>query len=219
MFQKHNNDIVIKRFGDTAFSSEDVHRLVDEAWQRWFDAGLDSVWFHTSEERFARTMKSRVVFVAVDSETGELLGCHFLRPDRQRHCLFGSYLAVAPKAQGRGIATRLLEHEATLAAEHGYTYVQESTATTATWSIRWHQKNGYRIIGYQRRPQDNHPLYVFRRQLLPPSLRRPLYSFYSLPLFCRLHFFISYIATRLFKDSRGHLNWLGRMAKRVFGRR
>jgi hypothetical protein len=21
---------------------------VDEAWQRWFDAGLDSVWFHSS---------------------------------------------------------------------------------------------------------------------------------------------------------------------------
>ena len=97
-FMKQSNDIVIKRFSDTAFTSEDVHLLVDEAWQRWFDAGLDSVWFHTSEERFARTMKSRAVFVAVDSETGELLGSHFLRLDRHRHCLFGSFLAVAPKA-------------------------------------------------------------------------------------------------------------------------
>ena len=144
---KHNNDIVIKRFSDTAFTSKDVHRLVDEAWQKWFDAGLDSEFFHVSEERFERTLKSRVVFVAVDSEMGELLGCHFLRPDGRRHCLFGSYLAVAPKAQGRGIATRLLEHEADLAVEHGYTHIQESTATTATWSIRWHLKNGYRIIG------------------------------------------------------------------------
>ena len=109
MFLKHSNDIIIKRFSDTAFSSLDVHRLVDEAWQRWFDAGLDSEFFHVSEERFERTVKGRVVFVAVDSESGELLGCHFLRPDRRRHCLFGSYLAVAPKAQGRGIATRLFK--------------------------------------------------------------------------------------------------------------
>lgn len=56
-------------------------------------------------------MKSKVVFVAVDSESGELLGCHFLRPDRRRHCLFGSYLAVALKAQGRGIATRLFKDD------------------------------------------------------------------------------------------------------------
>jgi hypothetical protein len=48
LLMKHSNDIVIKRFSDTAFSSEDVHPLVDEAWQRWFDAGLDSVWFHSS---------------------------------------------------------------------------------------------------------------------------------------------------------------------------
>ena len=54
---KQSNDIVIKRFSDTAFTSEDVHRLVDEAWQRWFDAGLDSVWFHSSEVQFTRTIK------------------------------------------------------------------------------------------------------------------------------------------------------------------
>jgi hypothetical protein len=93
-----------------------------------------------------------------------------------------------------------------------------STATTAIWSIRWHLKNGYRIIGYQRRPQDNHPLYVFRRQLLPPSICRPVYSLYSLTPFCRLRLAATYIATRLFKDGRGNLNWLGRMAKRVVGR-
>jgi len=75
------------------------------------------------------------------------------------------------------------------------------------------QKNGYRIIGYQRRPQDNHPLYVFRRQLLPPSLSRPVYSLYSLAPFCRFRYLATYIATRLCKDSRGRQNWLGRMMK------
>ena len=73
-------------------------------------------------------------------------------------------------------------------------------------------------FGYQRRPQDNHPLYVFRRQLLPPSVSRPVYSLYSLTVFCRLRFAATYIATRLFKDSRGNLNWLGRTVKRMVRR-
>ena len=43
MFFKHSNDIVIKRFSDTVFTSEDVHRLVDEAWQRWFVPSTPSI--------------------------------------------------------------------------------------------------------------------------------------------------------------------------------
>ena len=210
------SNIDIKRFNDTAFTPEDVQRLVDEAWQRWFDARLDSVWFHPTEEQFARTVNSRMVYVAVDGQTGELLGCHMLKPNRKRHRVSGSFLAVAPKAQGRGIATRLLEAEAAVAVKNGYTHMQGATATTATWSIRWHLRNGYRIIGYQRRPQDNHPLYVFRKQLVPPSIHHLRYSLYSSALFCRLRFIVSYIVTRLTKDSNGNLNVLGRIGKNCF---
>ena len=213
-----DNNIIISRFDKTDLSTEDVHRLVDDAWQRWFEAGLDSVWFHPTEEQFARTVNGRIVYVAVDSETGELLGCHMLKPDCHRHRISGSFLAVAPKAQGRGIASRLLEAEAAIAIKNGYTHMQESTATTATWSIRWHLRNGYRIIGYQRRPQDNHPLYVFRKQLVPSSIRHLRYSFYSSALFCCLRFFASYAVTRLTKDSNGNLNLIGRIGKRILSR-
>ena len=211
-----DNNIIIIRFDKTDLSIENVHRLVNDAWQRWFEARLDSVWFHPTEEQFARTVNSRMVYVAVDSETGELLGCHMLKPDRHRHRVSGSFLAVAPKAQGRGIATRLLEAEAAIAVKNGYTHMQGATATTATWSINWHLRNGYRIIGYQRRPQDNHPLYVFRKQLIPPSIHHLRYSLYSSTLFCRLRFIVSYIVTRLTKDSNGNLNVLGRIGKNCF---
>ena len=210
-----DRNIIIIRFDETDISTEDVHHLVDEAWQRWYDAGLDSVWFHLTEEQFARTVNNRVVYVAIDCQTGELLGCHMLKPDRKRCCVSGSFLAVAPKAQGRGIATHLLETEAAIAVNAGYTHMQESTATTATWSIRWHLRNGYRIIGYQRRPQDNHPLYVFRKQLVPPSIHHLRYSLYSSALFCRLRFIASYIVTRLTKGSSGNLNLIGRIGKRI----
>ena len=71
-------DIIIDRFDKTDFTTADVHHLVDETWQRWFEAGLDSVWFHLTEEQFARTVNGRMVYVAVDSETGVLLGCHMV---------------------------------------------------------------------------------------------------------------------------------------------
>ena len=210
-----DRNIIIIRFDETDISTEDVHHLVDEAWQRWYDAGLDSVWFHLTEEQFARTVNGRMVYVAVDGQTGELLGCHMLKPDRKRRRVSGSFLAVAPKAQGRGIASRLLEAEAAIAVKNGYTHMQGATATTATWSIRWHLRNGYRIIGYQRRPQDNHPLYVFRKQLVPPSIHHLRYSLYSSALFCRLRFIASYIVTRLTKGSSGNLNLIGRIGKRI----
>ena len=213
-----NGNITISTLDKTNFSSKEIHRLVDDAWQRWFDAGLDSVWFHPTEEQFARTVNSRVVYVAFDSQTGELLGCHMLKPDRKRRRVSGSFLAVVPKAQGRGIATRLLEAEAAVAVKNGYTHMQGATATTATWSIRWHLRNGYRIIGYQRRPQDNHPLYVFRKQLIPPSIHHIRYSLYSSTLFCRLRFIASYVVTRLTKDSNGNLNLIGRIGKRILSR-
>ena len=206
--------IIISRLDKTNFTIKDVHRLVDEAWQRWFEAGLDSILFHLTDEQFAHTMNRRVVFVALDGLTGELLGCHMLKLDR--NCVSGSSLAVAPRAQGRGVATRLLEAEAEIAIRAGYTHMIGATATTATWSVRWHLKNGYRIIGFNRQPQDNHPLYVFRKQLVPSSIHRIRYSLYSSGLFCSLCYMISYTITFVMKDSDGNLNLCGRIGKIIF---
>ena len=44
------------------------------------------------------------------------------------------------------------------------------------------------------------------------------YSLYSNALFCRLRFIASYVVTRLMKDSKGNLNLIGRIGKRILSR-
>ena len=202
-----NHDIIITTLGNTNFTVENVHSLVSEAWQQWFEAGLESVASHLTEERFATVVKRSDVFVALDKNTGELSGCHFLRADRKRNCIIGSFLAVSPKAQGHGIATALLAEEIARAIKAGYAYMQGSTAPQAVWSVRWHLKNGYRIIGYSRSPERNHPLYVFRRQLTPSVF----WSGPLAPITAKLRFMATYLATVICKDQQGHLNPIGRL--------
>ena len=212
------SEIVVKTRKEAGIPLVAVYEMMMASYEQLTKAGIETPLLHWSLEDFQRAVSRAVVFVALDAETGELLGTHSFTANRRKGYMHGFCLAIAPEAKRRGVASRMLEVEAERIRKAGYQYLRGTTPVVSTWSIHWHLKNGYRIIGYQRRPQDNHPLYVFRRQLLPPSLSRPLYSFYSLPLFCRLCFAAVYIATWLFKDNRGNLNWLGRLAKRMVGK-
>ena len=212
------SEIVVKTRKEAGIPLEAVYDMMMASYEQLREAGIETPLLHWSLEDFLRAVCRTVVFVALDAETGELLGTHSFTANRYKGYMHGFCLAIAPDAKRRGVASRMLEVETERIRRAGYQYLRGTTPVVSTWSIRWHLKNGYRIIGYQRRPQDNHPLYVFRRQLVPTSPRRPLYSLYSLPLFCRIRFAATYIATRLFKDGRGNLNWLGRMAKRMVGK-
>ena len=140
-------------------------------------------------------------------------------PYKRKGYLFGGLLAVSPSAQRQGIATRMLEEESRRARMNGYRYLKGTTAVKAVWSVRWHLKNGYRIVGYKRSAGNSCATYVFRRQLLPPSIRHPSYSLYSNALFCRCCYLASCAVTWLTKDSAGNLNLLGRVAKRAMGKK
>ena len=138
---------------------------------------------------------------------------------------FGFYLAVSPRAKRLGIASRMLAYEAERIRLAGYRYIKEATATTAEWSVGWHLRNGFRIIGYYHSPNDNFANYVFRKQLIPVSfsspkapgfiLRHPVYALYNIAAFCRLRFLLACTITHLTKDSHGHDNLLGRIARKM----
>jgi GNAT superfamily N-acetyltransferase len=191
----------------------------------WAEKGLDAPWMHRSLAEFQRIIHSATMYVALDAETGEPLGMHCLRVYRRQGWCYGFLLAVASSAQREGIASRMLVYETERIRQAGFRYLKEVTATTADWSIRWHLKNGYRIIGYYHSPNDNFANYVFRKQLIPinfssPSgidfiLRHPVYALHSSAAFCSLRFFLAYTIIRLTKDSNGHDNILGRLGRKV----
>jgi ribosomal protein S18 acetylase RimI-like enzyme len=217
-------DIIIKNFKKTDVTDEALYALSLESYRMWQEQGLEAPWMHRSLAEFQRIIHSVTVSVALDAETGELLGMHCFRA-YQQGCCYGFLLAVASSAQREGIASRMLAYEAERIRQSEFRYIKEVTATTADWSIRWHLRNGYHIIGYYRSPEKNYANYVFRKQLIPISLsspsgiafilRHPVYALHSNAAFCRLRFYLSCAVNRLTKDADGRDNLIGRVARKM----
>ena len=214
-------DIVIKTLKEAGVSVEETYRLRKASFQQWVDAGLYTSVAHATMESFQRYIADKVVFVALDEATGELLGMHTLKLNKRKGRADGANLAVSSKAQHEGIASRMLEAEAQRLRKAGYRYIVENTAIPATWSVQWHLKNGYRIVGYSRSEKHNYASYVFRKQIAIDLRHHPtdlLWTKPIAPITAKLRYCLTWLATMICKDKSGRLNWLGRMAKRSLKR-
>ena len=168
-------------------------------------------------EVFQQYLKGKMVFVAQDEATGELLGMHTLKLNKRKGRANGANLAVSPKAKHEGIASQMLHAEAQRLRKNGYRYIVENTAIPATWSVQWHLKNGYHIVGYSRSEKHNYASYVFRKQIATDVLHHPtdlLWTKPIAPLTAKIRYCLSWLATNICKSKSGKLNWIGRMAKR-----
>ena len=210
-------DIVIKTNKEAEVSVEELYELEHTAFQQWTDAGLYTPISNTSVERLQRYIADKAVFVAQDEATGELLGMHTLRLNKLKGRANGANLAISPKAQHEGIASRMLQAEVLRLRKAGYRYIVENTAIPATWSVQWHLKNGYRIVGYSRSERNNYASYVFRKQIAIDVRHHPtdlLWVAPIAPLTAKVLYCLSWLATNICKSKSGKLNWIGRMAKR-----
>ena len=198
-------------------SAEELFELRRTAFQQWIEQGLYTSVVHTSLEQFKRYITDKMVFIAQDEATSELLGMHTLRLNKRKGRANGANLAVSPKAQHEGIASRMLEAEAQRLRKNGYRYIVENTAIPATWSVKWHLKNGYYIVGYSRSERNNYASYIFRKQIATDVRHHPtdlLWSKPVAPITAKIRYCLTWMATMVCKDKAGKLNWLGRMAKR-----
>jgi len=215
MFEKRT--IVIKTNREAEVSVEELYELEHTAFQQWTDAGLYTPISNTSVERLQRYIADKAVFVAQDESTGELLGMHTLKLNKRKGRANGANLAVSPKVQHEGIASRMLEAEAQRLRTAGYRYIVENTAIPATWSVQWHLQNGYYIVGYSRSERNNYASYIFRKQIATDVRHHPtdlLWTKPVAPITAKLRYCLTWMATMVCKDKAGKLNWLGRMAKR-----
>ena len=209
--------IIIKTNKEAEVSVEELYKLEQAAFQQWTDAGLYTPVSNTSVERLQQYIADKAVFVALDEATGELLGMHTLKLNKRKGRANGANLAVSPKAQHEGIASRMLEAEAQRLRKAGYRYIVENTAIPATWSVQWHLKNGYHIVGYSRSERNNYASYIFRKQIATDVRHHPtdlLWTKPIAPVTAKLLYCLSWLATNICKSKSGKLNWIGRMAKR-----
>ena len=216
-----NRSITIKTSKEAEVSAEELFELRRAAFQQWIDADLYTSAKDATLECFRQYLKDKAVFVAQDEATGELLGMHTLRMNKRKGRADGANLAVSPKAQNEGIASRMLQAEAQRLRKAGYRYIVENTAIPATWSVRWHLKNGYRIVGYSRNERNNYDSYVFRKQIATDVWHHPtdlLWTHPIAPLTAKVSYAATYIVTCICKTREGRLNRIGRLAKKMIHR-
>ena len=202
-------------------SAEELFELRRTAFQQWIEQGLYTSVVHTSLEQFKRYITDKMVFIAQDEATGELLGIHTLKLNKRKGRANGANLAVSPKAQHEGIASRMLEAEAQRLRKAGYRYIVENTGIPATWSVQWHLKNGYHIVGYSRSERNNYASYIFRKQIATDVRHHPtdlLWVAPIAPVTAKLLYCLSWLATNICKSKSGKLNAIGRIAKEVRGK-
>ena len=199
-------------------SVEELYRLFKSAYQHWTELGIYTSAKDITLERFTQIISRMAVFVALDEATGELLGMHTLKLNKRKGRADGANLAVSPKAQHEGIASRMLEAEAQRLRKAGYRYMVGSTAIPATWSVQWHLKNGYYIVGYSRSERNNYASYIFRKQIATDVRHHPtdlLWTRPIAPLTAKVRYCLSWLATNICKSKSGKLNAIGRIAKEV----
>lgn len=204
-------NITITTQKEAGISDEALYDLIQQSFRQWLDVGIDEPFLHFTLEEFKRTIHDAIVFVANDTVTGELLGTHTFQPKQKENYIHGCFLAVAPKAQHKGIATRMIQFESEYFRKANYNYLRGFTSVNAVWSIKWHRKNGYHIIGYFLPTGGNQYNYIFRKQL-KPSL---VWSWPLAPITAGIHFYKSYAIIKYCKDSAGQLNIIGRGARKI----
>ena len=210
--------IIIKTYKETEVSAEELYELEQAAFQQWSDTGLYTPISNTSLEQLQRYIADKAVFVAQDEATGELLGMHTLKLNKRKGRANGANLAVSPKAQHEGIASRMLEAEAQRLRKAGYRYMVGNTGIPAIWSVKWHLKNGYHIVGYSRSERNNYASYIFRKQIVIDVRHHTtdlLWIKPIAPVTAKVRYCLSWLATNICKSRSGKLNAIGRIAKDV----
>ena len=208
--------IIIKTNKEAQVPVEALNDLRRAAFEQWEKEGL--YFSMSSDEHFGQYLRDKVVFVAHDAETGELLAMHTLKLNKQKGRANGANLAVSPKAKHEGIASRMLEAEAQRLRKAGYRYMAGNTGIPATWSVQWHLKNGYYIVGYSRSEKNNYASYIFRKQIATDVRHHPtdlLWTKPIAPVTAKLRYCLSWLATNICKSKGGKLNAIGRIAKDV----
>ena len=211
-------DIVVKTNKEAGVPAEELYNLRKAAFQQWKDKDLDTWEADVPIEEFKDLLRKSLVFVAQDAATSELLAMRTLILNQKKQCALEGNFSVSPNAKRQGVGSKLFEVEQRHLREKGYRYVTCSTAIPAVWSVRWHLKNGYRIVGYSRSERNNYASYIFRKQIATDVRHHPtdlLWTRPVAPVTAKIRYCLTWLATNICKSKSGKLNAIGRIAKDV----
>ena len=188
----------ICRLQNSGFTHNDVVELIKASFVQWQERGLESSLLKLTPDSFAEKTANDIVLVAIDENNNTLLGTtsFSILKDRQgKQYAYNKYSAVISTTKQKGIGSSLLQCEKRIAINEGCCYIISDTCEHAKWSVKWHEKNGFRIIGETSFNNNDYYSYVFRLQLKESYI-------WSNPIYCKIRFIISWLKTRLMYNSR-----------------
>lgn len=191
--------LIIKLLHETSITWDQIADFMHESFEERLQQGLRFTCSFMTAEEFERAMGPGTVFVALDEDSGEMLGTVTIsfKTDHQGRCYaYHEYLAVSPKAKHLGVASRLAEVWKVYARENGAQYVKSDTATRAESSVRWHLKNGFQIYGVKAFPTTNYVSYIFIMYLDEATKKSPTYVRLHY-LYSRIRYFFSFQKRRI----------------------
>ena len=158
---------MIETLDRSPFSEQDVLNLIRKAFASWKDTGLDTALLKMDTEQWHKKNEGRTTLVSFTDE-GNLLGTITYSCLEIKAGLTGAYmayLAVNPDAGRSGVATRLLNETIKRLTKEGVAFLESDTAIRARQSVRWHRKNGFRVVGIASFSTNNYHSLLFRRKL------------------------------------------------------
>lgn len=161
-------------------------------------------------DSFAEKTANDIVLVAID-ENNTLLGTtsFSILKDRQgKQYAYNKYSAVISTTKQMGIGSSLLQCEKRIAINEGCCYIISDTCEHAKWSVKWHEKNGFKIVGLKSFDTNDYYSLIFRLQLDDTSI-------WSSSFYCMIRFFLSWFKTRLMYDTKGNITLIGSVVIKI----
>ena len=185
--------MTIKEYhGDHEMPNEELLHLVHTAFEDRVKQGFNFICAAFSLETFRSLTHNSYIFVAQD-EHSPLIGTVALteRVKRGIRCGELEYLAVLPDYNRKGIATMLLTALCERARKLDLPFIISDTAMHADSSVKWHLRNGFKILRIKQFDKRNYYSYQFVKPIKTKS------STIIVMLLRRIIFFTSYIIYRI----------------------
>lgn len=184
---------------------DQLFKLMKDAFREREEQGLNFGAVRANFESFQSALKDKTIIVAKkigDNQDEEIIG--FQKISFQQNFMDCGLVAVSPQYKRQGVGKLLFEKSKELAIANHCDYMTANTATGAKSSVKWHLKNGYRIVGLRSFFSKNYYSYIFRLQLK----HHPLWSN---GLYCYFRYLLSALKCRLCFHENGDFTMLMRL--------
>ena len=176
------------------FSWQELTDLMHEAFQERLEQGLHFTCSFMTAEELKRQLADSTILVAVDYDNkGVIVGMAAInvKDDEKGKWAYMSDLAVKPQYKRCGIMTCLFQKLEGVAKLNGCEYIESDTAVGAKSSVKWHKKNGFKIVDLYSFKSTNYYSYIFKKDLTSyPHKTNPFRDkilFWKKALQCRIY--------------------------------